>query len=194
MPVFTAYVAERIRPPAAAAAVDHLIDAYSGSGLFTVALAPLFRHSTGVDVSAASIASAGRNAALNGLGEDRCVFLAADAARLFASVAYPPDRTAVVLDPPRKGCDAAFLAQLAAFAPRRLLYVSCNVHTQARDVGALVRGDHPGARYRLESIVGFDFFPQTGHVEAVAVLDRCDDDDDGAEAPSGERHSGGTCA
>ncbi|POR36673.1 tRNA (Uracil(54)-C(5))-methyltransferase [Tolypocladium paradoxum] len=156
----------------------YLIDAYSGSGLFTITLASVFQHSTGIDIAADSIASARRNAALNGLGEDRCKFIAADAGQLFRNVAYAPDETVVVLDPPRKGCDADFLAQLRRFGPRRVLYVSCNVHTQARDVGVLVRGEGEGARYHLESLVGFDFFPQTGHVEGVAVLNRHESETD----------------
>ncbi|KAG6009777.1 hypothetical protein E4U21_001207 [Claviceps maximensis] len=188
LPKFTAYVRDHILPPpvqssssssaaaaaAPAASIKYLIDAYSGSGLFTITLSAIFQHSTGIDIAADSIASARHNASLNGLGPDRCQFLAADATQLFKSVTYPRDETVVVLDPPRKGCDADFLAQLRGFGPRRILYVSCNVHTQARDVGVLVRGEGPGARYALESIVGFDFFPQTGHVEGVAILNRCD--------------------
>ncbi|KJZ80166.1 hypothetical protein HIM_00016 [Hirsutella minnesotensis 3608] len=179
LPVFTAYVRDRILPPSepGAPAISYLIDAYSGSGLFTVALSSVFRQSTGIDVAADSINSARRNAALNGLADDRCCFIAADAGELFKSVTYPPDETVVVLDPPRKGCDADFLAQLSRFAPKRVLYVSCNVHTQARDVGVLVRGEGGGAAYRVESLVGFDFFPQTGHVEGVAILNRVDDKD-----------------
>ncbi|PFH57121.1 hypothetical protein XA68_15496 [Ophiocordyceps unilateralis] len=181
LPVFTSYVRDSILPSSSSSPPQfYLIDAYSGSGLFTVSLASLFNHSTGIDVSADSIASARRNAALNGLADDRYRFIAADAGHLFREVDYPPDQTVVVLDPPRKGCDRDFLAQLARFAPRRVLYVSCNVHTQARDVGVLVRGDAGGATYRLRSLVGFDFFPQTGHVEGVAILDRYDggEDDD----------------
>ncbi len=55
--------------------------------------------------------------------------------------------------------------------------MSCNVHTQARDVGILVRGldSVEGARYEIESLRGFDFFPQTGHVEGVAVLNRVEE-------------------
>ncbi|KND94463.1 tRNA (uracil(54)-C(5))-methyltransferase [Tolypocladium ophioglossoides CBS 100239] len=179
LPIFTAYIKDHILPPPSssspgAGAIKYLIDAYSGSGLFTITLASVFQHSTGIDIAADSIASAGRNAALNGLGEDRCKFIAADAGQLFRNVAYAPDETVVVLDPPRKGCDADFLAQLRRFGPRRVLYVSCNVHTQARDVGVLVRGEGEGARYHLESLVGFDFFPQTGHVEGVAILNRHD--------------------
>ncbi|EQK99248.1 tRNA (uracil-5-)-methyltransferase [Ophiocordyceps sinensis CO18] len=120
LPVFTAYVKDHILPPVRPGepAIGYLIHAYSGAGLFTVALASVFRHSTGIDVAADSIASARRNAALNGLGDDRCLFIAADASQLFGNVSYPPDETLVVLDPPRKGCDADFLAQLSAFGPQ----------------------------------------------------------------------------
>jgi len=65
--------------------------------------------------------------------------------------------------------------------------VSCNVHTQARDVGFLMREDDA---YILESVRGFDFFPQTGHVESVAVLKRRDDDRENC-AGSGTRECSG---
>ncbi|KAI1636202.1 S-adenosyl-L-methionine-dependent methyltransferase [Biscogniauxia mediterranea] len=211
LPVFTDYVRQHILPPPSASSspsssppIQYLIDAYSGSGLFTITLSSLFRGSTGIDIAESSIAFARTNARANALPESQARFIAADAGELFGSVAYDPDRTVVVLDPPRKGCDAAFLRQLLRFAPRRVLYVSCNVHTQARDVGALVRGetasledqDQEGegeeeswsvpvetksktkTRYEIESLRGFDFFPQTGHVEGVAVLNRVDDHND----------------
>jgi tRNA (uracil-5-)-methyltransferase len=174
LPVFTSYIKDRILPTSGN--IKYLIDAYSGSGLFTITLASVFQHSTGIDIAADSINSARHNAQLNGLGEDRCKFIAADAGELFKSVVYNADETTVVLDPPRKGCDASFLSQLRRFGPKRVLYVSCNVHTQARDVGVLVRGEGEGSRYDIESLVGFDFFPQTGHVEGVAILNRVDED------------------
>ena len=69
-----------------------------------------------------------------------------------------------------------------AFGPARIVYVSCNVHTQARDVGWILRGgsdekevnkvEEATGMYEIESLRGFDFFPQTGHVEGVAVLRR----------------------
>jgi tRNA (uracil-5-)-methyltransferase len=190
LPKFTSYIREHILPPPSTTTtssssssstipttpIKYLIDAYSGSGLFTITLSSVFQHSTGIDIAADSISSARHNATLNGLGDDRCSFIAADAGQLFRSVTYNPDETVVVLDPPRKGCDADFLAQLRAFGPRRVVYVSCNVHAQARDVGVLVRGDGgPGRRYEIESLRGFDFFPQTGHVEGVAILNRVDE-------------------
>ncbi|KAI1769774.1 S-adenosyl-L-methionine-dependent methyltransferase [Hypoxylon cercidicola] len=217
LPVFTDYIRQHILPPSPSSPspspspsspsntttttttpqIKYLIDAYSGSGLFTITLSSLFAGgSVGIDISDASIAYASRNATSNALPPSRARFVAADANALFTEevrARYAPDETAVVLDPPRKGCDAAFLRQLLAFAPRRVVYVSCNVHTQARDVGVLVRGDTAGSglkdadeedvtaagekktRYAIESIRGFDFFPQTGHVEGVAVLNRVDE-------------------
>ncbi|KLU93156.1 tRNA (uracil-5-)-methyltransferase, partial [Magnaporthiopsis poae ATCC 64411] len=148
LPTFTAYVREHILPPAAPTdsssnrggatpTVRNLIDAYSGSGLFTIALSPIFgaedKSSIGIDIDEKAIQKASENAVLNGL-QNKVRFVANDAAHLFSEGApanMDPDETVVVLDPPRKGCDAPFLRQLLAFGPRRVLYVSCNVHTQA---------------------------------------------------------------
>ncbi|KAK3397421.1 S-adenosyl-L-methionine-dependent methyltransferase [Sordaria brevicollis] len=195
---FTDHIRQHILPPPGslpegAKPIKNLIDAYSGSGLFTITQSSLFPGgSIGIDIADKSIDFARRNARLNGLDESQCKFIAADAPKLFESVAgLDADETVVVLDPPRKGCDASFLRQLMQFAPRRVVYVSCNVHTQARDVGVLVRGrvgdtfgeafvdptesEKKMSRYVIESIRGFDFFPQTGHVEGVAILNRVDE-------------------
>jgi tRNA (uracil-5-)-methyltransferase len=151
--------------------IKYLLDAYSGSGLFTITLSTIFKSSLGVDVAGDSIVSARENAKANKLPNTG--FAAADAAVLFKDVPYPPDQTLLVIDPPRKGCSEDFLQQLLEFKPRRVVYVSCNVHTQARDVAVMVQGDEKqNVRYEIESIRGFDFFPQTGHVEGVAILNR----------------------
>lgn len=151
--------------------IKYLLDAYSGSGLFTITLSPLFKSSLGVDVAGDSIISARENVRANNLPSTG--FAAADAAVLFKDVPYPADQTLLVIDPPRKGCSEDFLQQLLSFKPRRVVYVSCNVHTQARDVAVMVQGDEKNnIRYEIESIRGFDFFPQTGHVEGVAILNR----------------------
>lgn len=169
---FTSYIREHALPPTTTPEepqVKYLLDAYSGSGLFTVTLSPLFKSSLGVDVSDASITSARENARANRLPNTG--FAASDAATIFKEVPYPPDQTVLVIDPSRKGCDDSFINQMLSFGPRRVIYVSCNVHTQSRDVGKMVLGDE-NWRYEIESIKGFDFFPQTGHVEGVAVLNR----------------------
>jgi tRNA (uracil-5-)-methyltransferase len=151
----------------------HLVDAYCGSGLFAITLSRHFDIVAGIELSSDSIRSATHNARLNGIPEGKCTFRAGDAANIFAAVEeFPPDRTVLVIDPPRKGCDDRFIEQLLAFRCRTVVYVSCNVHTQARDVGAIVNKTEGGirGRYVLESLRGFDLFPQTAHVESVAVL------------------------
>lgn len=177
LPVFTQYIRDNILPkdqPADAPKITNLIDAYSGSGLFTVSLSPLFKNSIGIDVSTKSIEFASKNAALNNISPESARFLAGDANNIFAEIKFPAAETAVVIDPSRKGCDENFLGQLLQFGPERVCYVSCNVHTQARDVAVLVGGlagvNEGKGLYEIESLRGFDFFPQTGHVEGVAFL------------------------
>jgi tRNA (uracil-5-)-methyltransferase len=151
--------------------IKYLIDAYSGCGLFTVTLSKMFKSSLGIDIDQNSILNARENVKRNNLSNTG--FAAADAALLFEKVPYPADETLLIIDPPRKGCSLDFLRQLLEFGPRRVAYVSCNVHTQARDVGYLVQGGSGnGVRYDIESIRGFDFFPQTGHVEGLAILNK----------------------
>ncbi len=198
LPVFTEYIRTHILPsppsnpssPSTTIAttttdanppIKYLIDAYSGSGLFSLTLSPLFTSTTGLDISSTSITSALHNTSLNTLSQ-KCSFLAAaDATSLFSQITYPPNETIVIIDPPRKGCDEVFLKQLVEYGPRGVVYVSCNVHTQARDVGYLVREGGFG----VESLRGFDFFPQTGHVEGVAILRRRDGEGEEEEEKEG---------
>jgi len=191
LPLVTQYIRENILGPpsqpslhsddhvATKPAIKNMIDAYCGSGFFTVALSKIFNNSIGIDISPQSIDFASKNAKLNHLPAESTHFIAADANNLFAAVdaqKFLPQETAVVIDPPRKGCDRDFIRQLMQYAPARVCYVSCNVHTQARDVGWLVGGleDEEGlptpGLYEIESLRGFDFFPQTSHVEGVAML------------------------
>ena len=170
---FTAYIRDRAIPPPPSGSspppIKYLLDAYCGSGLFAITLSPLFLSTLGIDIAPASITSARQNAYANNV--TNAGFIEADASALFLDVPFPAEQTLVVIDPPRKGASQDFLEQLMRFGPKRVVYVSCNVHTQARDVGVLVRGNGEW-RYVIERVKGFDFFPQTGHVEGVAFLDR----------------------
>ncbi|KAF4566526.1 tRNA(m5U54)methyltransferase [Pleurotus pulmonarius] len=152
----------------------HLVDAYCGAGLFSIMLSPHFDVVTGIELSADSIRFATRNAELNGIPEGKCTFRAGDAADIFATVkSFPAEETVLIIDPPRKGCDENFIRQLVEFKCSTVVYVSCNVHTQARDVGMILKKmeeDGDGKTYVLESLRGFDLFPQTAHVESVAIL------------------------
>lgn len=152
----------------------HLVDAYCGSGLFAIMLSPHFQKIRGIELSVDSIRAAKANATLNNIERGRLEFLAGDATKIFETVGdFPPDKTAVIIDPPRKGSDEQFINQLVRFGSQTIVYVSCNVHTQARDVGMILEKSvalYPGKKYVVESIRGFDLFPQTAHVESVAVL------------------------
>jgi tRNA/tmRNA/rRNA uracil-C5-methylase (TrmA/RlmC/RlmD family) len=161
LPAFAGYV----RDQAAAGGARLLIDAYCGSGLFALAAAPRFERVAGVEVSESSVAFARENAAANGIGN--ATFLAGAAAAIFAGLDFPAGDTAVVIDPPRKGCDERFLDQLLAFGPRTVVYVSCDPATQMRDLRRFL-----AAGYALAAVQPFDLFPQTRHLECVISLRR----------------------
>jgi tRNA/tmRNA/rRNA uracil-C5-methylase (TrmA/RlmC/RlmD family) len=161
LPAFTGYV----RAQAAASGARFLVDAYCGSGLFALAAAPAFERVSGVELSESSVKFARENAAANGIAN--ATFLAGDAAAIFAGLdpAFEPADTAVIIDPPRKGCDESFLTQLFAFGPRAVVYVSCDPATQMRDLKHFL-----AAGYMLTAAQPFDLFPQTRHLECVLTL------------------------
>ncbi|KAK6335411.1 tRNA(m5U54)methyltransferase [Orbilia brochopaga] len=169
---FTAFVTEQLQipvePDQQQPPDSYLIDAYCGSGLLSICCGHKFKSILGIDIAPPSIESAKKNAEDNGVYNAR--FKWGNAEEIFADVDFPPDQTSVVIDPPRKGCDELFLQQLLKLSPRRIVYISCNVHTMARDIGWFING---GSRdYVIEKVGGFDFFPQTHHVEGYAVLSR----------------------
>lgn len=161
LPAFTGYVREQ----AAASGARFLVDAYCGSGLFALSAAGAFERVAGVEISETSIAFAKQNAAANGIAN--ASFLAGDAAAIFAGLEFPAADTAVIIDPPRKGCDESFLNQLFAFGPRVVVYVSCDPATQMRDLRHFLE-----AGYTLTAVQPFDLFPQTRHLECVITLAR----------------------
>ena len=159
LPAFTGYV----RAQAAASGARNLVDAYCGSGLFALSCAPAFERVTGIELSESSIRFARENAAANGIGN--ATFRAGDASQIFAGLDFSPADTAVVIDPPRRGCDEVFLNQLFAYGPRAVVYVSCDPATQMRDLKGFL-----AAGYRLTAVQPFDLFPQTRHLECVITL------------------------
>ncbi len=161
LPAFTGYVREQ----AAASGARFLVDAYCGSGLFALSAAHRFARVAGVELSASSVRWAQDNAAANGIAN--ASFLAADAAAIFAGLDFPAADTAVVIDPPRRGCDELFLRQLVAYGPRAIVYVSCDPATQMRDLALL-----QPAGYALTAVQPFDLFPQTRHLECVITLQK----------------------
>ncbi len=159
LPLFTGYVAKQ----AAAGGAKYLVDAYCGSGLFALTLAKDFEKVAGVEVSETSCEWARKNAKANDISN--ATFLTASAEDIFASISFPAKETAVVIDPPRKGCTPEFIDQLVKFGPSRVVYVSCDPATQVRDLKLLGEGG-----YQLADVQPFDLFPHTRHLECVMTL------------------------
>lgn len=142
---------------------DRVLDLYCGLGNFTLPIAARVTEVTGVEGDAALVARAVQNARRNGVTNAK--FLAADLST--ADWRFFRERWDVVfLDPARAGAEAA-AAAMGRMAPRRIVYVSCHPGTLARDASILVSGHG----YSLASVRVLDMFPNTHHVEAIAVFD-----------------------
>lgn len=144
------------------------LDAYCGTGTIGICAATASNELQviGVEKGQEAVACARRNAAANGVG-DRCSFVAADATEWMARAGSDERPDVVIMDPPRAGSTPEFLAGVARLAPSHVVYVSCNVVTQARDLELL--REHG---YRLARVAPVDMFPHTKHVECVATLER----------------------
>jgi len=147
---------------AACAPGETLIDAYCGNGFFARRLAPKFQRVVGIEWNSHSITRAQSVAGPNetyieGDGSERLGEVLADC---------NPDGTTLVLDPPAQGVDERVLDSLRLHRPARVLYISCDPATLARDLKRV------STEYELESATPFDMFPQTAEVEVLAILHR----------------------
>jgi 23S rRNA (uracil1939-C5)-methyltransferase len=141
-----------------------LLELYAGAGFFSLALARRFDSVQLVESSPGAVADLRRNLATAGLGHVVVTPMRVEDA-LPDHLCGVPD--VVLLDPPRAGLDEATLVELARLAPTRIVYLSCDPATLSRDIARFkARG------YGLASVEGFDLFPQTPHVEALAVLEQ----------------------
>jgi 23S rRNA (uracil1939-C5)-methyltransferase len=145
---------------------ETVVDAYCGIGTISLFLARRARRLIGIEVVPEAVEDARRNAKRNGI--ENAEFLIGDAAvlmpRLFEDGLRPD---VIVLDPPRKGCDRPVLEAAAAMSPERIVYVSCNPSTLARDLGLLAK-----MGYGTAEVQPVDMFPHTAHVECCALLKR----------------------
>jgi 23S rRNA (uracil1939-C5)-methyltransferase len=145
---------------------DLALDLYCGGGLFSLPLARRFARVVGVEAHAGSVERARGAARANAI--ENATFEHADVARWLRDERdVRPDL--VLLDPPRRGAGAEVIAAIAHLEPRAIRYVSCDPATLARDLGLLACRE-----YALSSVVALDMFPETAHVETVAVLTRRD--------------------
>lgn len=159
---------DRVYELAALKGGETVLDLYCGVGPISLYLAVAARQVWAVDDSELSITTAKQNARRNGRGN--CRFIAGDVATTLTQLTKDlPRIDLMVLNPPRKGIKAAALeAVLAAGAPR-IIYVSCEPRSLARDLDRLV-----AANYRVEQIQPFDMFPQTEEVETLVLLRKND--------------------
>lgn len=143
---------------------ETLLDLYCGAGTIGLTMAGKAKQVIGVEVVPQAVEDAKRNAALNGITNAR--FFCGDAAaaaRQLVQEGVQPD--VIVIDPPRKGCEAQLIGTIVQMAPERVVYVSCDPATLARD---LKRFEEKG--YVAREVTPVDLFPRTGHVETVALL------------------------
>lgn len=156
-----AEAARVVRDGLALTSSDVLLDAYTGVGTFAVLLAPYVSKIIAVEESSAAVSDAKQNAS----ALPNVEFVLGKTEDVLQRLPESPD--AVVLDPPRAGCQPGALHSLAKLAPGRVAYVSCDAETLARDLKVLC-----GNGYYLDRVVPLDMFPQTHHVECVALLSR----------------------
>ena len=155
-------VRERLRD----SGVRHLVDAYCGVGFFSVELADSVESFVGVELDAMAIRAARRNAARRGRLNGEFVAGRVEDELPGLWQRFTAAATALILDPPRKGCPAPSLCRVREAGPAQILYVSCHPATLARDLNILCAD----GVYELVRVVPLDLFPQTQHVECVADL------------------------
>ena len=145
---------------------ETILDLYCGAGTIGLSMAKDVKKVIGVEIIPEAIEDAKENARRNNI--ENCEFYCGDAkeaVKILKEKNIEPD--AVILDPPRKGCDREVLEYVAEMNPKRIVYVSCDVSTQARDCAILRE-----LGYETKEVTPVDMFPKTSHVESVACLTR----------------------
>lgn len=143
---------------------DIVFDLFCGIGTLSLLAARKAKQVIGIEYVKSAAKNAEENAALNGIGNAR--FIAGDAEEMLDKglmLVGKPD--IVILDPPRKGCEKVLLEKIAALSPKKIIYVSCDPATLARDAGLLREGG-----YEVKAMQGVDMFPHTTHVESVVLM------------------------
>lgn len=147
---------------------ETVIDAYCGTGTISLFLAQKAKKVYGIEIVAPAIRDAKKNAEANRI--TNAEFLVGDAVEVMPRLYEQGVRAdVVVVDPPRSGCDPIVLETFARMNPERIVYVSCNPASLARDIAVLNE-----LGYRAEEVQPVDMFPQTSHVESVALLRRAE--------------------
>ena len=145
--------------------LNTIVDAYCGCGLFSIFLSPYAQNIVGIETSEQAVKFARMNAERQGVHNAK--FICGDVESVlpqeFAAGADKIDL--LVLDPPRSGCEGSFLRKIEVLRPEKVIYISCNPATQARDIKYLSE-----CGYDLLSLLPLDMFPQTEHIEVIGHL------------------------
>jgi 23S rRNA (uracil1939-C5)-methyltransferase len=145
---------------------DRVIDAYCGIGTIGMVAAKTVKEVIGIELNEEAVRDAKQNARRNQM--DNIRFVQGDAGMFMEGMADREELVDVVfMDPPRSGSSEAFLKSLLILLPKKIVYISCNPETQARDLKVLCRKD-----YKVEAIQPVDMFPFCGHVENIVLLSR----------------------
>ncbi|EAZ94239.1 23S rRNA (uracil(1939)-C(5))-methyltransferase RlmD [Crocosphaera chwakensis] len=141
---------------------ENLIDAYCGVGTFTLPLAQQVTQAIGIESNKKAVEQAINNSKINGVNNVQ--FYQGTVETMLPFLDFSPD--IVVLDPPRKGCDRRVIDTLKEMGSPVIIYISCQPSTLARDLQKLCQQD----LYTLQWIQPIDFFPQTAHIESMALI------------------------
>ena len=151
---------------------DVLLDLYCGAGSIGLSMAKVVKELIGIEIVDAAVLCARENADANGITNAR--FYTGDATNTEkmlenaeAQLEKKIEPSIIVLDPPRAGCDERLINYVAALSPKRIVYISCNPTTLARDSKLF-----EGLGYAVGEVTPFDLFPTTGHVESITCLER----------------------
>ena len=143
-----------------------LLDLYCGAGTIGLSMAKDCRELVGVEIIPQAVENAKKNADRNGIGNARFICGdASQAAEQLKGEGIRPD--VIVVDPPRKGLTPELIGTIVSMAPDRVVYVSCDPATLARDLKLFTEQD-----YSVEEITPVDMFPRTAHCESVVLMSR----------------------
>ncbi|MBI4650500.1 23S rRNA (uracil(1939)-C(5))-methyltransferase RlmD [Candidatus Desantisbacteria bacterium] len=154
---------EKVLDYAKLAGKENVLDAYCGVGFFSLFMAQKCKYVYGVEINSKSIENARINAKLNNISNIK--FFNEDVEKVFINKSFK-GLDLILLDPPRKGCSIKFLEGVLATLPKKIIYVSCDPATLARDLKILCAD-----KYNIKEIQPIDMFPQTYHIESIVYME-----------------------
>lgn len=141
-----------------------LVEAYCGIGAMSLMASNKAEHVIGIEYIQDAVDNAAKNAELNGI--NNCEFICADAADGLYKAARTQEVDVLLADPPRSGMDDRMIEAVLKVLPKKIIYISCNPATLARNLKALKQN------YQVQTVIPYDLFPHTPHVESITVLTR----------------------